>query len=207
MGIRVSYQWLALTLPLLVYSVPGVHGDERTTGTGSIVKLSPSTSPASAEPGVTLVNLTGSGFPLGTITPGLITVKLAPSSGSGPSESATATAVTTVIGTTRRVTFQVAPGSPLPAPAAYVVSLSGTTTGGVSFSSSNTALLTINPPATIGNLNPASGTPGQTLTVGITGSLRASFRGTTGNVWPRYFGWRRHGGDTGACDGYQSDER
>src|SRR5262249_40625899 len=96
------------------------------------ITLSPTTPPGAASAGVTVVNLTGSGFPTGTITPNLVTVTLAPAT-SGPAQSATVTGVTTVVGSTRRIVFQVLAGRPVSAPTAYLVSVRGATSTGVTF--------------------------------------------------------------------------
>ncbi len=146
------------------------------------VTLATTTAPTAAEAGVTPVNLTGSGFPSGQIDPGAVQVTLQPRApGSAPAMVANVSSIVAVIGSTRRVTFTASPLVPnnnVPAPTAYVVSLSGVTTGGVTFASSNTSALTINPPATI-SLNPFGGTPGQSLTVAIAGTFSAFFQGAT----------------------------
>jgi hypothetical protein len=122
-----------------------------------------------AEPGVTMVHLTGSGFPSGTITPGNITLSLAPSS-SGPPMTAIVLAVTTISGSSREITFQVSPANQVTTPTLYVISVSGTTVEGTQFSSSNQAPLTIAPPASISSVSPASGQTGQSLAVVIKGT-------------------------------------
>src|SRR5262249_34452686 len=72
------------------------------------VSLSPSASPSSGQPGITTINVTGSNFPSGTINPGQVQVTLQPAGGSPAQASTTsATAVTTIAGTTRRVTFTI----------------------------------------------------------------------------------------------------
>src|SRR5215813_7955699 len=107
------------------------------------VSLSPAASPSSGQPGITAVNVTGSNFPAGTINPGQVQVTLQPAQGSPAQASTTsATVVTTIVGTTRRVTFTIPSSVSVAAPAGYLVSVSGTTATGTSFSSSNTATLT-----------------------------------------------------------------
>lgn len=140
------------------------------------VKLNPTTSPTAAEPGVTLVNVIGGGFPSGTITASATHVTLAPV-GSTPSMSAQTVSVTTVIGSTKRVTFQVVRGTNLNAPAQYLVSVSGTDSLGTSFTS-NTSTLTIDPPASI-TLNPTAALTGHTLAVSITGKYSSFLQGST----------------------------
>src|SRR5713101_1619021 len=74
------------------------------------VTLQPGTAPAAAEPGVTIVNVMGSGFPAGTIPPGNVNVALTPA-GSGPAMTAIVQSVVTIIGTTRRIAFQISPAN------------------------------------------------------------------------------------------------
>ena len=143
------------------------------------ITLSPVTAPAAGEPGVTLINVTGSGFPSGTITPSLVAVSLQPASvGSSPQLNGVVTAVTTIVGSTRRVTFQIPTGISIATPTNYLVSVSGTTSSGANFSSGNTAALVVNPPAAI-SLNPGAGLLGQSLTVTIAGNFSNFFQGST----------------------------
>jgi PKD repeat protein len=148
------------------------------------VTLAAAVSPTSGQPGVHTINVTGSSFPGGTIPPGNITVRLQPATpATGPIGTAPATVVTTLTGTSRRVSFQVPAVVIVGTPTAYRVSLSGTTSGGVAFASSNTVGLTINPPPKITSVTPAIGQPGQTQAVQIrttytnfvTGVTRAGF--------------------------------
>ena len=133
------------------------------------VTLAAKTTPTAAQPGVTTVNLTGSNFPSGTISPNQVTVNLQlPPLTTGPELKAVVSAVTTVFGTTRRITFRVT-GPNVTAPTPYLVSISGTTGTGGSFVSGKKASLTINPPASVVSLIPSSAVQGQTVAVGITG--------------------------------------
>src|SRR5260370_3082781 len=167
--------FLSPFLALLLSPIPELLAQ---TGNSSIT-LSPTTSPAAAEPGVTLINVTGGGFPAGSIPPNLVTVNLQPATaGSGPALTGLVTAVTTIVGSTRRITFQVVPGNPVQAPTAYLVSVAGSTTAGGTFSSANTSALTVKPPASI-VLSVTSGQPGQSLAVTITGSFSNFFQGST----------------------------
>jgi len=166
---------LSPLLSLLLSPVPALLAQAG----NSSVTLSPATSPAAGEPGVTLINVTGTGFPAGSIPPNLVTVNLQPvTAGSGPALTGLVTAVTTVVGSTRRITFQVVPGNPVQAPTAYLVSVAGSTAAGGTFSSANTSALTVNPPASIA-LSVTSGQPGQSLAVTITGSFSIFFQGST----------------------------
>lgn len=142
------------------------------------VTLSPTASPSSGAPGVTSINVTGSNFPTGTITPANVNVILTPALGGTPVTSQ-ATAITTIVGSTRRVTFTIPATITVPTPTLFNVSISGTTTTGTTFASSNTASLTINPGASISTLNPASGPQGQTVSVAITGQLTNFVQGAT----------------------------
>ncbi len=141
------------------------------------VTLLQSTSPAAAEPGVTSISVTGSNFPSGVIPAANVTVSLARSGGGSP-VNAVASAIATVAGTTRRVTFIVPASVSVQAPTGYTVSLSGTTSTGVAFASANSSTLTVNPAATI-SITPATGQPGQTLSVAVTGVFSNFLQGPT----------------------------
>ena len=86
------------------------------------VKLNALAQPATGNAGVTVENLTGSGFPAGTIAPASVTVSLASTCNGSPAAKTAASVVTTIAGSTRRVSFAI-PGA---APAGtYAVSVSG----------------------------------------------------------------------------------
>src|SRR5262249_51759480 len=125
----------------------------------STVTLTATATPSVGQPGVTTINVTGSGFPSGTIQPGSVVVTLTPAGG-GPALTTQATTVPTIVGTTRRVTFTIPAGIAVLIPTNYVVSISGTTTTGIAFASTNTSALTINPAASV-SLSPAQGQAGQ----------------------------------------------
>jgi hypothetical protein len=171
--ILISFLTVLLVLPAPEFLVPTAAAQSATQ-----VTLQPSTVPGSAEPGVTYVNLTGTNFPAGTISPSSVNVNLAPA-GSGPAMTATVKSVTTLVGTTRRITFQLLPANSVASPTPYLVTVSGTTSQGLSFVSANPSSLTINPPASISALVPPSGQQGQRLTVTITGSHSNFFPGAT----------------------------
>ncbi len=169
-------EWLSCLLVLTLLPIGVVHAQSAST-----IVLSAATTPSAAEPNVTTVSITGTGFPGGAIVPSGVTVRLTPAAG-GPSMVAVVSAVTTLFGTSRRITFQVSPANSLnevQTPTEYLVSVSGTCSGGVAFSSSNTAALTINPPATLQSVLPASAPPGKTLSVTITGVFSNFFQGST----------------------------
>jgi hypothetical protein len=152
---------------LLLAVVPGLRAQ---------VLLSTVT-PATAEPGLTNVTVTGSGFPSGTITPGNITVTLAPANtGAGPTAMTAASGIATVLGTTRRVTFLAPASLTVTAPTAYLISLNDTTDG---FSSTNQASITINPPAAVTSVTPNGGIQGQTAGVTVMGQYSNFLQGLT----------------------------
>ncbi|MGA2131222.1 MAG: putative Ig domain-containing protein [Bryobacteraceae bacterium] len=138
----------AAVLSLGIISVSLMSGE-------TMVTLNPAASPATADPGVTSVTITGHGFPSGTIPAANVTVTLNPATvGGGPSGSTAALSVTVVSGNTERVTFRVPRSIAVTAATAYEVSISGTTSTGTPFASSNTAALTVNAPVTITTASP-----------------------------------------------------
>jgi RHS repeat-associated protein len=142
------------------------------------VTLTAATTPATGQPGVTNLSMTGSGFPTGTILPASTTVSLRPASG-GAAVTTAAAAVTTVIGSTRRVTFTIPGSIAVLNPTNYLVSVSGTTTAGIAFASTNASAMTINPPALITAVSPATGQAGDTLTVTVAGQYTNFIQGST----------------------------
>ena len=85
----------------------------------------------------------------------------------------------TVIGSTRRVTFQIPTAIAVGAPTAYLVSLAGRTTTGVAFASSNTASLTVNPPPKIVSLSPDRALQGSTAAISIVTQYTNFVQGAT----------------------------
>lgn len=71
------------------------------------VKLNTWTAPDNGVAGVSNVNITGSGFPAGTVTPGNVNIVLSTSCGGAASATTTALSVKTIIGNTKRVQFQI----------------------------------------------------------------------------------------------------
>ena len=141
------------------------------------VTLSPSAAPTAGEPGVTSINVTGSGFPTGQILPANTVVTL--QTGSRSPVTTSATDVTTIVGSVCRVTFSIPSSISVSTPAAYLVSISGSTTSGATFASSNQAMLTVNPAASA-SLSPGQGQQGsQTLSVAITGQYTNFVNGST----------------------------
>ncbi|HLH08284.1 MAG TPA: PKD domain-containing protein, partial [Terriglobales bacterium] len=141
------------------------------------IRLASAATPATGQAGVTVNNVTGGPFPSGAINPSDVTVTLTPAGG-GTSATTVATAVTTLMGTTRRVSFLVPASISVSTPTPYLVSISGLTSGGLAFASSNSSTLTINPPAAV-VLNPNSTTPGSTLTVNFAGTFSTFIQGMT----------------------------
>lgn len=131
------------------------------------IKLNSSTAPTQGQAGLNLVSVTGSGFPTGTILPGNVTVALSPAPPAvGASATTEATAIQTIIGSTRRVQFLIPASLVTNASTPYLVSISGTTSAAVNSSSTNAATLQIIPPPVI-SLNPSSGQPGTAFSVQI----------------------------------------
>lgn len=132
------------------------------------VTLSSTTSPASGDPGLTTFNVTGSGFPTGTIP--AANVALTFYNDGSVVAYGTATSVTTIAGTVRRVSFQIPAyfSNQFYAPT-FQVAIAGTTSTGAGFSSSNMASLTVAVPA-ISAINPSTSLPGKTLSVSIVGA-------------------------------------
>ena len=129
--------------------------------------LSPVVAPSAAQPGVHTVAVTGSGFPAGTIPPANVTVTLIPASGTGTSATIPATGVQLLFTGTRRVAFQVPTTIAVTTPTAYRVSIAGTTGAGTAFSSTAPVTFTVNPPAQIVSLTPASPAKGATTAMQI----------------------------------------
>lgn len=126
------------------------------------VTLSGAASPAAAEPGATLVTITGTNFPSTSILPSHVNVRQSPATANaGPSAITTASGVQAVVGTTLRITFQVPVTVVVAAATPYLVSVSGTAADGTAFQSVNTVPLTIQPVAGILSSSPAALQTGQ----------------------------------------------
>lgn len=149
------------------------------TAIGQVNLTSPA-SPAAAEPGATLITLTGSAFPPGSIVAAQVNVKLEPATvGAGPTLTTVASGVQTVVGTTRRVTFIVPVSLVVSQPTLYGVLVSGSTAIGTSFSSTNAAQLTIQPIAGIISAVPTSIQPGQVAVMLIRTQFGSFVQGST----------------------------
>jgi hypothetical protein len=131
--------------------------------------------PSAASPGGVNVTVTASGFPSGAINPAQIQVTFTPVvSSSGPVVNTAAAAIETVYGTQSRVTFRVPSSLTFSTPVAYAITLSGP-----SFTSANSAQLTINPPPAIQSITPSYGVAGQNVSVAITGAFSDFTPGAT----------------------------
>ena len=122
------------------------------SSTAQSVKLSAWTAPNSGASGITAVNVTGSGFPSGTIPAANVTLSVAPTC-AGPGSPAQVNSVTKIIGSSERVQF-VIPGSL--ATGTYFVSLSGTTSTGTAFASATCAQINITGAAPTASLSAPS---------------------------------------------------
>jgi hypothetical protein len=163
-----------LFIPLTLLSAVTLAAQNPTT-----INLAATTSPTAAQPGVTVVTLTASGFPTGSITASGVNVTLQAATGStGPALTANVTGFSSLPGAGGRITFQVA-GSNVTTPTPYLVSVSGKTSTGNSFASGKPSALTINPGASIISLAPNNGVIGKSVTVAITGQYTNYVQGST----------------------------
>jgi hypothetical protein len=140
------------------------------------VTLGAWSTPTSGASGVTTVAVTGGGFPSGSIPAANVTVSLA-STCAGSGTLTPASTVTKIIGTSERVQFL------LPASLAtgtYYVSLSGTTSTGNAFASTNCAEVNVTgsspiatlsaPSVTFASLTAGTSSPTQTVVLSNTGT-------------------------------------
>lgn len=95
-----------------------------------LVVLSGATAPSSGAAGLTSVNITGSYFPAGTITPANIVVSIASSCDGTPVATANATAIKKVLGSTERVSFSIPSGI---VTGTYFVTIADSTAGDSDF--------------------------------------------------------------------------
>jgi hypothetical protein len=108
---------------------------------GTPVKLDTWTNPDSGAAGSSNTNLTGSGFPSGTIAPGSVNIAIAKSCFGSGATTTTALKVTDIIGSSERVEFLI-PAS-ITTTGNYYVSITGKTTTGTAFASTNCSEVTI----------------------------------------------------------------
>ena len=164
-------------------------------GNAQSVTLAASTSPSSGASGTSAVSVTGSGFPSGTIPAANATFTVASACGVSGA-TAPAILVTKIIGTSERVQF-VIPASL--GSGTYYVSLSGTTSTGTAFASTNCAQLSVAGTSPIASLSVSSITfpsitagsssPTQTVNLSNPGSAplaisNIAVTGTGANLFP-----------------------
>jgi len=149
------------------------------------VSLQPAASPSTIRPGQS-ATLTGSGFPVGTIDVATVQVRLEPKTAlAGPVATVPAATLTTVAGSTRRVTFSLPASFPLPAATDYWVGILTTAGAAVSLTTSTRSTLRIEAGTATWTLDPAEGFPGQALSVRITAPVNTfSPNLTTANFGP-----------------------
>jgi len=130
------------------------------------VSLNTWTSPDTGVAGVNNVNITGSGFPAGPITPSNVTVTFSTTCGGAPAATANANRITLVLGSSLRVNVNI-PASL--AQADYFVQVSDSAAGDINFTSmdcskihvtrTNITLSACLPTSSIGVLAPTSAGP------------------------------------------------
>jgi len=125
---RFSRTGIALGLCCLAALVP-LQANAQTAS----VRLNAWTAPSTGASGSTFVNVNGTGFPAGTITPGDVTLTLSSTCGGSPT-AAPVNSVLHLIGSADRIQFEI---PSLLATGLYFVSVSGTTSLGNHFASSN----------------------------------------------------------------------
>ena len=144
------------------------------SGATAQVVLNPTANPVEAPPVIANITVTGTGFPSGTIRAADVSVTIAPPPGNGSPVSVTPLSVTGA-SSARTVIFRIpaslTTATPIPNCA---VTISGSTTTGTHFSSTNSARLTVNPPARVSNVSPGAGARGTSVSVSIAG-LYSSF--------------------------------
>ncbi|MFN7938833.1 MAG: hypothetical protein U0R19_36225 [Bryobacteraceae bacterium] len=143
------------------------------------VTLQSTASPLNAKPGTT-VSVTGTGFPTGTILPSQTEVILEPGVATlGTARIVNALSVVTVVGTTRRVSFQIPTDLTVASSVNYRVTVRGQTSTGVVFQSATASALIIDPASGLTSVTPASATQGQSLTVAIAATGTNFVQGST----------------------------
>jgi hypothetical protein len=135
--------------------------------------------PTSAEPGITTVSVTGTGFPTLAIQPASVTVTLTPKSGGTPVITPATSVTAGSTAGTNTIAFLVPASISVSAKTTYEISISGVDQAGSLFQSSNTATLTIDPKSYISTLAPSKGLQGQTLAVTITGEYSTFISGVS----------------------------
>jgi hypothetical protein len=104
------------------------------------VNLNTATSPSTGVAGVNNVNVTGSGFPAGTITPGNVQVTFSLSCGGAVAATTLANSVQTILGSVKRVNVTLPGGL---ASATYFVQISDSASGDANFTSADCSLVQV----------------------------------------------------------------
>ena len=104
------------------------------------VKLNVATAPGSGMAGSSYVNVTGSGFPSGAITPANVVVSLGTACGGPPAVTTIASSVRLILGSSYRVEFQIPSNV---APGTYSVTLNDDFSGDANFVSANCSQLIV----------------------------------------------------------------
>jgi hypothetical protein len=128
------------------------------------VTLNSATSPSTGVAGVNNVNVTGNGFPSGTITPGNVQVTFSLSCGGAVVATTLANSVQTILGSVKRVNVTLPGGL---ASATYFVQISDGASGDANFTSSNCSTVQVThtsatlaacvPTSSLGVIAPISG--------------------------------------------------
>ena len=133
------------------------------------ITLSSATSPTAATVGNT-VNVTGNGFPSGTIPGTSVSVTITCPPGNGGAVTVPSTSVTNIL-TQKTIYFTIPAALTANQPITCQVTVAGSTPSAYS-SSPSSATLTINPPPSISSVSPGAGTQGTAVTnVAITGNF------------------------------------
>ena len=103
-------------------------------------KLNVSTTPSSGASGEGAVNITGSGFPSATMTPGDVVVAMGMSRGGEPVAVTVASSVRLLLGTSYRVQFQIPAGL---VPGTYFVAINDDASGEANFLGANCSQLNV----------------------------------------------------------------
>ncbi|HWO32347.1 MAG TPA: PEP-CTERM sorting domain-containing protein [Candidatus Acidoferrum sp.] len=111
------------------------------TAARASVKLDTWTNPPSGAAGSSNTNLVGSGFPSGAISPGSVTITIATSCFGSGAVTTKALRVTKILGTTERIEFLIP--ATITKTGNYFAWITGSTTTGTSFASSNCSEVTI----------------------------------------------------------------
>ena len=143
------------------------------------VQLPATTSPPAGQPATQVLTMVATGLPLEAISPTDVSFGLAPAAGSGPSAFTPARSIVQLPNRSHSITFQIPDSITLTTPTPYRVSISGRTSTGIRFASTNSAGLTINPPARILTVVPNQGVAGQAIMVTVTTQYTNFVQGTT----------------------------